>query len=80
MENFGRTRCISSFARSVNIQSAIRFFIRYPLNANRTDIKRVLLPTANQQNLVDIPEADRENIKFIFCDGIEKVLENALVE
>ncbi len=43
-------------------------------------IKRVILPTANQQDLVEIPEVDRENIEFIFCDCIEKVLENALVE
>ncbi|MGB6295687.1 MAG: S16 family serine protease [Rivularia sp. (in: cyanobacteria)] len=50
------------------------------LAANRIGIKRVILPTANKKDLVDIPEDDRENIKFIFCDCIEKVLENALVE
>ncbi len=50
------------------------------LAANRIGIKRVILPTANQHDLVDIPEEDRENIEFIFCDCIEKVLENALVE
>ncbi|NJS16361.1 MAG: endopeptidase La, partial [Nostocaceae cyanobacterium CSU_2_110] len=50
------------------------------LAANRIGIKRVILPTANQQDLVDIPEEDRENIEFIFCDCIEQVLENALVE
>ncbi len=50
------------------------------LVANRVGIKRVILPTENQKNLVDIPEEDRENIEFIFCDCIEKVLENALVK
>ena len=50
------------------------------LAANRIGIKRVILPTANQQDLVDIPKEDRENIEFIFCDCIEQVLENALVE
>lgn len=50
------------------------------LAANRIGIKRVILPTENKKDLVDIPKEDRENIKFIFCDCIEKVLENALVE
>ncbi len=50
------------------------------LTANRIGIKRVILPTANLKDLVDIPEEDRENIEFIFCDGIEKVLETALVK
>lgn len=50
------------------------------LAANRIGIKRVILPTANQQNLVDIPKEDRENIEFIFCDCIQKVLENSLVQ
>jgi ATP-dependent Lon protease len=50
------------------------------LAANRIGIKRVILPTANQHDLVDIPEEDRENIEFIFCDCIEKVLNHALVE
>ena len=50
------------------------------LAANRIGIKRVILPTANQKDLVEIPEVDRENIEFIFCDCIEKVLENALFE
>ena len=49
------------------------------LAANRIGIKRVILPTENQKDLVDIPEEDCENIEFIFCDCIEKVLDNALI-
>jgi ATP-dependent Lon protease len=40
----------------------------------------VILPTENKKYLVEIPEEDGENIEFIFCDCIKKVLENALVE
>ncbi len=50
------------------------------LAANRIGIKRVILPTANQQDLVDIPKDDCQNIEFIFCDCIEQVLENAFVQ
>lgn len=50
------------------------------LAANRIGIKRVILPTANQQDLVEIPQEDRENMEFVFCDCIEQVLVNALVE
>ncbi len=50
------------------------------LAANRIGIKRLILPTANQQYLVDIPELDCQNIEFIFCDCIKQVLENAFVQ
>ncbi len=50
------------------------------LAANRIGIKRVILPTENKKDLVDIPELDCQNIEFIFCDCIETVLNHALVE
>ena len=49
------------------------------LAAHRVGIKRVLLPRHNEQDLVDVPADVRKQIDFIFCDRIEQVLANALV-
>lgn len=49
------------------------------LAAHRSGIKRVILPRQNQKDLVDVPEDVRKEIEFIFCDRIEQVLANALV-
>lgn len=49
------------------------------LAANRIGIKRVLLPRRNEKDLVDVPADIREQIEFIFCDRIDQVLQNALV-
>ena len=50
------------------------------LAAHRIGIKRVILPRHNQKDLVDVPADIRQQIEFIFCDRIEQVLANALVE
>ena len=49
------------------------------LAAHRVGIKRVLLPRHNEKDLVDVPEDVRQQIEFVFCDRIEQVLANALV-
>ncbi len=49
------------------------------LAAHRVGIKRVLLPQQNQKDLVDVPADVRQQIEFVFCDRIEQVLANALV-
>ena len=49
------------------------------LAAHRVGIKRVLLPRYNEKDLVDVPADVRQQIEFIFCDRIEQVLANALV-
>ena len=49
------------------------------LAAHRVGIERVLLPRQNQKDLVDVPEDVRQQLEFIFCDRIEQILANALV-
>lgn len=49
------------------------------LAAHRVGIKRILLPRHNEKDLVDVPADVRQQIEFIFCDRIEQVLANALV-
>jgi ATP-dependent Lon protease len=49
------------------------------LAARRAGIKRILLPQHNQKDLVDVPEDVREQMEFIFCDRVEQVLANALM-
>ncbi len=49
------------------------------LAAHRIGVKRVILPRLNQKDLVDVPEDVRRQIEFIFCDRIDQVLANALV-
>lgn len=49
------------------------------LAARRAGIKRILLPRHNQKDLVDVPEDVRKQMEFIFCDRIEQVLANALI-
>ena len=43
------------------------------------EIKRVLNPQQNKNDLVDIPEDVLGQIEVLFCDRIEQVLANALV-
>ncbi|MDJ0577532.1 MAG: endopeptidase La [Xenococcaceae cyanobacterium MO_234.B1] len=49
------------------------------LAAHRAGIKRVLLPRHNEKDLVDVPADVRQQIEFVFCDRIEEVLANTLV-
>ncbi len=49
------------------------------LAAHRIGIKRVLLPQRNEKDLLDVPPDIRQQMEFVFCDHIEQVLANALV-
>ena len=49
------------------------------LAASRSGIDRILLPSQNQKDLVDLPEEIGSAIEPIFCDNVEEVLELALI-
>ncbi len=48
--------------------------------AHRADIHEIILPRRNEKDLQDIPENIREQMKFIFVDRIDEVLEHALLK
>ncbi|MDJ0773407.1 MAG: magnesium chelatase domain-containing protein, partial [Mastigocoleus sp. MO_167.B18] len=50
------------------------------LAARRAGIKRIILPQQNAKDLVDVPEDVSKDLEFIFCDRIDQVLENALLQ
>jgi ATP-dependent Lon protease len=50
------------------------------LAAHRSGIKRVLLPQQNGKDLVDVPEDVRNQMDFVFCERIDQVLTNALMQ
>ncbi len=49
------------------------------LAARRAGVKTVILPKANQKDLIDIPKQVRKELKFVFVDHISEVLDYALV-
>ena len=48
------------------------------LAAYRLGIKNIIIPKANQKDLVDIPKEIRENIEFIAVENIDEVFERAI--
>ena len=48
------------------------------LAANRFGLKTVILPRRNEADLDDLPDEIRRDIKFVFADTVEEVLEAAL--
>jgi ATP-dependent Lon protease len=46
------------------------------LAAHRGELKTVILPKRNQQDLVDVPEEIRKQIQFIFVETVDEVLEH----
>jgi len=48
------------------------------LAARRAGITRVILPTKNRKDLVDLPKHVRTEMEFIFCERIEDVLQAAI--
>jgi ATP-dependent Lon protease len=48
------------------------------LAAKRAGIETVILPKRNEKDLEDIPEEIRQDMKFIFVDTIDEVLDQAL--
>jgi ATP-dependent Lon protease len=49
------------------------------LAAQDADIKRVIAPKLNEQDIEDIPKHLRRDLEFIFVERIEQVLEQALI-
>ena len=49
------------------------------LAANRAGISRIVIPKANLRDLEDIPDAVKENIKFLPVETMSQVLKEALV-
>jgi ATP-dependent Lon protease len=49
------------------------------LAAHRVGIKRILLPQQNAKHLIDVPEDVCNQLEFVFCDRIEQILNNALI-
>ena len=49
------------------------------LAARRAGVKRIILPERNKKDLVDIPEANRRELEFIFAHRVEDVFRAALV-
>lgn len=49
------------------------------LAANRAGIKKVLLPSENKKDLVEIPESVKKKLEFVIVEHMDKVLEHALV-
>jgi len=48
------------------------------LAARRAGITSIILPARNKKDLVDIPEAHREGMKFHFVETLDEVLAIAL--
>jgi ATP-dependent Lon protease len=49
------------------------------LAAHRTGLKTVILPERNEKDLVDIPKRARNDLKLVFVEHMDEVLEVALV-
>ena len=50
------------------------------LAAHRAGIKKVLIPTDNKKDLVEIPETIRKNINIVAVESIDEVLKHALTK
>ena len=48
------------------------------LGAHRAGIKKVLLPSRNQRDLVDVPDQVRDELDFVFAKNIDDVLAAAI--
>jgi ATP-dependent Lon protease len=48
------------------------------LAAARAGIETVLLPTRNQKDLEDVPQAARERMRFVFIERVEQAMDTAL--
>ena len=49
------------------------------LAAQRAGVKRMILPSPNRKDLIDIPKVVKKEMEFIFVEDIRQVLEAALV-
>jgi ATP-dependent Lon protease len=49
------------------------------LAANRAGITKIVMPKANLRDLDDVPQAVRDNVKFVPVETMSQVLKEALV-
>ena len=49
------------------------------ISAHRAGIKTIIIPHDNEKDLDEIPDIVKDNVKIIFADKIEDVLQVALV-
>ena len=50
------------------------------LAAHRAGIRKVILPTENEKDIPDIPEAVREELELVLVESVDEVLQHALVK
>jgi len=48
------------------------------LGARRAGVRTILLPKRNEKDLEDVPEAVRQEMRFVFVETMDDVLEQAL--
>ena len=48
------------------------------LAAHRAGIRQIILPKENQKDLRDVPETVRRDLKFVFAERMEDVLQAAI--
>ena len=49
------------------------------LAAHRSGLKTVILPTKNEKDLIDVPEAILKELKIVLVDHMDQVLETAII-
>jgi ATP-dependent Lon protease len=49
------------------------------LAAQRAGVKKMILPSANKKELIDIPKKVKKDMEFIFVDEVKEVFDHALV-
>jgi ATP-dependent Lon protease len=50
------------------------------LAAQRAGVRKIILPTPNKKDLIDIPQKIKKEMDFIFVEEIKQVFDNALVK
>jgi ATP-dependent Lon protease len=50
------------------------------LAAQRAGVKKIIIPTPNKKDLIDIPQKIKKEMDFIFVEEIKQVFDNALVK
>lgn len=48
------------------------------MGAYRSGIKKIIIPSENAKDLDEVPGVVKDNIEFVFCDDMKKVLTHAL--
>mgnify|MGYP001015122129 FL=1 len=49
------------------------------LAAHRSGLKKVLIPTKNEKDLIEVPQLIRDQLEIVLVDHMDTVLENSIV-